>query len=218
LASYVLQHKNDLALPLRRFQIQKGCRGERHQEIRFRELYQADLDADEQDTLPGHSEAAPAVVTAESHAQLQLPQVPLHAHRRRLSEGFFRSIGLEDHTGVLRSLDKLPKIGPERVRALLLEETGASPKQAQACLDFAGIRTRDASFAERVRELGGGGEMVEQGIAELTAVLERVEAAVPGVICADLSIARGLDYYTGTVFESFLEGHESLGSICSGGR
>src|SRR5699024_749891 len=88
----------------------------------------------------------------------------------------------------------------------------------QACLDFAGIRTRDASFAERVRELGGGGEMVEQGIAELTAVLERVEAAVPGVIMADLSIARGLDYYTGTVFETFLAGHESLGSICSGGR
>src|SRR5699024_1888727 len=83
--------------------------------------------------------------------------------------------------------------------------------------DFAGIRTRDASFAERVRELGGGGEMVEQGIAELTAVLERVEAAVPGVICADLSIARGLDYYTGTVFESFLEGHESLGASGSGG-
>ncbi|HJG53090.1 MAG TPA: ATP phosphoribosyltransferase regulatory subunit, partial [Brachybacterium faecium] len=89
---------------------------------------------------------------------------------------------------------------------------------AQACLDFAAIRTRDASFADRVRELGGHGEMVEQGIAELSAVLERVEAAVPGVIMADLSIARGLDYYTGTVFETFVEGHEALGSICSGGR
>src|SRR5699024_3064925 len=135
-------------------------------------------------------EAEVAVVMAEILSRLPLPQVTIHANTRRLSEGFFRSIGLEDHTGVLRSLDKLPKIGPERVRALLLEETGASRKQAQACLD----------------------------IAELTAVLERVEAAVPGVICADLSIARGLDYYTGTVFESFLEGHESLGSICSGGR
>src|SRR5699024_2071757 len=146
---------------------------------RFREFYQADLDVVGQDTLPGHIEAEVAVVMAEILSRLPLPQVTIHANTRRLSEGFFRSIGLEDHTGELRSLDKLRKIGPE---------------------------------------LGGGGEMVEQGIAELTAVLERVEAAVPGVICADLSIARGLDYYTGTVFESFLEGHESLGSICSGGR
>ena len=99
-----------------------------------------------------------------------------------------------------------------------LRRHGLSEEQAQACLDFASIRTRDASFAERVRELGGSGEMVEQGIAELTAVLERVEAAVPGVILADLSIARGLDYYTGTVFETFVAGHEALGSVCSGGR
>jgi len=218
LARYVLQHQNDLAFPLRRFQIQKVWRGERPQEGRFREFYQADLDVVGQDSLPGHIEAEVAVVMAEILSRLPLPRVTIHANTRRLSEGFFRSIGLEDHTGVLRSLDKLPKIGPEKVRALLLEETGASPQQAQACLDFAGIRTRDGSFAERVRELGGSGEMVEQGIAELTAVLERVEAAVPGVICADLSIARGLDYYTGTVFETFLEGHEALGSICSGGR
>ena len=158
LARYVLQHQNDLAFPLRRFQIQKVWRGERPQEGRFREFYQADLDVVGQDTLPGHIEAEVAVVMAEILSRLPLPQVTIHANTRRLSEGFFRSIGLEDHTGVLRSLDKLPKIGPERVRALLLEETGASPKQAQACLDFAGIRTRDASFAERVRELGGGGE------------------------------------------------------------
>src|SRR5699024_960258 len=138
-----------------------------------------------------------------------LPQVTIHANTRRLSEGFFRSIGLEHHTGVLRSLDKLPRLGPERGRALLLGATGASPQQAQACLDFAGIRTRAASFGGRAREPGTG---------EVTAVLQRVGAAARGVTCAALSIARGLDYYTGTVFESFLEGQESLGSICSGGR
>lgn len=218
LARYVLEHQNDLAFPLRRFQIQKVWRGERPQEGRFREFYQADLDVVGQDTLPGHIEAEVAVVMAEILARLALPEVTIHVNTRRLSEGFFRSIGLQDHAAVLRSLDKLPKLGPEQVRRLLLEETGASPEQAEACLSFARIRSRDASFAEQVRELGGDGEMVEQGIAELTAVMERVEAAVPGVILADLSIARGLDYYTGTVFETFMAGHESLGSICSGGR
>ena len=218
LARYVLEHQNDLAFPLRRFQIQKVWRGERPQDGRFREFYQADLDVIGQDSLPGHIEAEVAIVMAEILDRLPMPAFTLHANTRRLSEGFFRSIGISDHSAVLRSLDKLPKIGDEAVRALLLEETGASPEQAQACLDFAAIRTRDASFADRVRELGGHGEMVEQGIAELSAVLERVEAAVPGVIMADLSIARGLDYYTGTVFETFVEGHEALGSICSGGR
>lgn len=218
LARYVLEHQNDLVFPLRRFQIQKVWRGERPQDGRFREFYQADLDVIGQDALPGHIEAEVAVVMAEILDRLPMPAFTIHANTRRLSEGFFRAIGLEDHTAVLRNLDKLPKIGADRVRELLLSEAGASPEQAQACLDFASIRTRDGSFAHQVRELGGTGEMVEQGIAELTAVLERVEDAVPGVILADLSIARGLDYYTGTVFETFVEGHESLGSICSGGR
>ena len=218
LARYVLEHQNDLVFPLRRFQIQKVWRGERPQDGRFREFYQADLDVIGQDSLPGHIEAEVAVVMAEILDRLPLPAFTIHANTRRLSEGFFRAIGLEDHTAVLRNLDKLPKIGGDKVRELLLSEAGASAEQAQACLDFASIRTRDGSFAQQVRDLGGTGEMVEQGIAELTAVLERVEAAVPGVILADLSIARGLDYYTGTVFETFVAGHESLGSICSGGR
>lgn len=218
LARYVLEHQNDLAFPLRRFQIQKVWRGERPQDGRFREFYQADLDVIGQDALPGHIEAEVAVVMAEILDRLPMPGFTIHANTRRLSEGFFRSLGFADHTAVLRSLDKLPKIGADAVHDLLVTEAGASPEQAGACLEFASIRTRDGSFAERVRALGAGGEMVEEGIAELTAVLERVEAAVPGVIMADLSIARGLDYYTGTVFETFVSGHESLGSVCSGGR
>ena len=218
LARYVLEHQNDLAFPFRRYQIQKVWRGERPQDGRFREFYQADLDVIGQDTLPGHIEADVAVVMAEILDRLPLPPVTIHVNTRRLSEGFFRAIGLQDLTAVLRSLDKLPKIGREAVRELLVSDAGASPEQAEKCLDFAQIRTRDDSFAQQVRDLGGSGETVEEGITELTAVMHRVEAAVPGVIRADLSIARGLDYYTGTVFETFVEGHESLGSICSGGR
>ena len=218
LARYVLEHQNDLAFPFRRFQIQKVWRGERPQDGRFREFYQADLDVIGQDVLPAHVESEVAIVMAEILSRLPLPAFSIHVNTRKLSEGFFRSLGFEDHTAVLRSLDKLPKIGEDAVRVLLVDEAGATAEQADAALAFAGIRSRDASFGDRVRALGGTGEMVEEGIAELTAVLERVEAAVPGVILADLSIARGLDYYTGTVFESFVEGHESLGSVCSGGR
>lgn len=218
LARYVLEHQNDLAFPLRRYQIQKVWRGERPQDGRFREFYQADLDVIGQDSLPGHVEAEVAVVMAEILSRLPLPPVRIHANTRRLSEGFFRSIGFADHTPVLRALDKLPKIGDEAVARLLREEAGATEEQAAAALAFAGIRTADASFAQQVRDLGGTGEMLEQGIAELTAVLERVEVAVPGVILADLSIARGLDYYTGTVYETVMLDHPEVGSICSGGR
>lgn len=218
LARYVLENQNELAFPFRRYQIQKVWRGERPQDGRFREFYQADLDIIGQDTLPSHMEAEVAVVMAEILASLPLPGFTIHANTRKLSEGFFRSLGLDDHAAVLRALDKLPKVGPDAVRKLLVETAGADERQADACLEFASITASDASFADRVRALGGTGEMVEEGIAELTAVLERVNAAVPGVIQADLSIARGLDYYTGTVFETFVEGHESLGSICSGGR
>lgn len=218
LARYVLEHQNDLAFPFRRYQIQKVWRGERPQDGRFREFYQADLDVIGQDTLPTHVEAEVAIVMAEILDRLPMPGFTIHVNHRRLSEGFFASLGLSDTPAVLRALDKLAKIGPEKVAQLLRLEAGASEGQARACLDFAAIRTPDASFADRVRELGGSGEMLEQGIAELTDVLARVEAAVPGTCVADLSIARGLDYYTGTVFETFIEGHESLGSICSGGR
>ncbi|MFC0675385.1 histidine--tRNA ligase [Brachybacterium hainanense] len=218
LARYVLEHQNDLSFPFRRYQIQKVWRGERPQDGRFREFYQADLDVIGQDSLPGHVEAEVAVVMAEILAQLPLPGFTIHVNNRKLSEGFFRSVGIQDHEAVLRGLDKLPKIGREAVHALLMDEAGASAAQADACLDFAGITSEDGSFADAVRGLGGSGELMEEGIAELTAVLARVQASVPGAIVADLSIARGLDYYTGTVFETFMTGHVSLGSICSGGR
>lgn len=218
LARYVLEHQNDLAFPLRRYQVQKVWRGERPQDGRFREFYQADLDVIGQDDLPRHVDAEVAIVMAEILADLPLPGFTIHANSRQLAEGFFRSQGLQDHETVLRVLDKLAKIGPEAVATLLREEAGADASQAEACLAFAEIRTEDDSFAEQVRALGGSGEQLEQGISELADVLRRVNAVVPGVCIADLSIARGLDYYTGSVFETFVTGHESLGSVCSGGR
>lgn len=119
---------------------------------------------------------------------------------------------------MLRSIDKLEKVGPEEVARLLQEEVGASPEQAAQALALADIRTSDTSFVERVRALGVTHELLEEGLTELADVVATLHRRAPGRAVADLSIARGLDYYTGTVYETVLVGHEQLGSICSGGR
>jgi histidyl-tRNA synthetase len=139
-----------------------------------------------------------------------------------VSEGFYRGLGLNDIEGVLRNIDKLDKIGADKVRELLVDETGASQQQAQLCLDLAGISGTDASVIGQVRALAEGNgvahELLEQGLNELEALLNAAAVRAPGTIEANLKIARGLDYYTGCVYESVLIGHEDLGSICSGGR
>ena len=131
-------------------------------------------------------------------------------------------MGLTDTAAVLRSIDKLEKIGAERVAEELQAEAGASADAAAAALELAQIRTEDASFVEQVRALAAKysveHELLDQGLTELAEVIEEASRRAPGKVLADLSIARGLDYYTGTVYETVLVGHESLGSICSGGR
>ncbi|MBV7412179.1 histidine--tRNA ligase [Dermabacteraceae bacterium TAE3-ERU27] len=218
LARYVLENQGKLAFPLRRFQIQKVWRGERPQDGRFREFYQADLDVVGLDTLPAHVETEVALVMADILSRLPLPGFTIHINNRRLSQSFFEALGLSDVPAVLRCLDKLRKIGPEAVKELLGKEAGADAKQAQACLDFAAICTPDDSFVQRVRDLGVTSPELEEGLAALADVVTGVNAQAPGTCVADLSIARGLDYYTATVYETFVHGHENLGSICSGGR
>lgn len=218
LARYVLEHQNDLAFPFRRFQIQKVWRGERPQDGRFREFYQADIDIIGQDTLPAHLDADVAIVMADVLGCLPLPGFQISINNRRLSESVFRALGLTDIAAVLRQLDKLAKVGPQAVKKDLMDAVGASKEQADGCLAFASIRADHTNLPERVAELGVAGEGIDAAVAELAFVIETVNASVPGACIADLSIARGLDYYTGTVFETFVNGNEDLGSICSGGR
>ena len=142
----------------------------------------------------------------------------MHVNNRKLAEGFYRGLGVEDHMAVLQRVDKLDKIGPDAVAALLVDELGLSAEAAAKCLELATICTPDTSFVERVRALGVQHELLDEGLAALAEVVEAAEAAVPGRLVADLKIARGLDYYTGTVYETEMAGFESLGSICSGGR
>ncbi|MBD8061244.1 histidine--tRNA ligase [Oceanitalea stevensii] len=218
LARYVLEHAGKLVFPFKRYQIQKVWRGERPQEGRFREFTQADVDVVGSETLPFHYEVELPLVMAEALSALPVPPVRIAVNNRKIAEGFYTGIGLTDVEGALRAIDKLAKIGPDAVAELLEKDAGATPEQARQALQLAAISGSDAGVAERVRALGVSTPLLEEGLSELVALVEAAEERVPGTVVADLSIARGLDYYTGSVYETTLVGHEDLGSICSGGR
>ncbi|ALO66825.1 histidine--tRNA ligase [Arthrobacter alpinus] len=217
-ARYVVENAGYLSFPFRRYQIQKVWRGERPQEGRAREFTQADIDVVADGVLPFRYDVELALVIAEALSALPIPAFKLRINNRKLAEGFYRGIGLTDTAGVLRSIDKLEKIGAERVAELLKNELGATDEQAAKALALASIRTEDTSFVAAVRALGVTDELMEEGLNELEQVISAAVKSAPGSVVADLSIARGLDYYTGTVYETVLVGHEQLGSICSGGR
>jgi histidyl-tRNA synthetase len=217
-ARYVLQNAGHLDFPLRRYQIQKVWRGERPQEGRYREFTQADIDIVGRDTLAFHHEVEVALVMADVFAALPIPKAVIKVNNRKLAEGFFRGAGATDPDAALRALDKLDKVGPERVVALLVAEAGLDAAGAQLCLELAEISGADESLADRVRALRVEHPLLDEGLHELVALVTAASARRPGAVVADLKIARGLDYYTGTVFETELAGYESLGSICSGGR
>ena len=216
-ARYVVEHAGRLQFPFRRYQIQKVWRGERPQEGRYREFTQADIDIVDAGELAPHFEAEVPLVVAEVFRQLPIGDFRIQVNNRRIPEGFYLGIGLTDVVGTLRIVDKLDKIGPDKVAALLVD-SGATPEQAQQCLALAGIRTEDLSFVERVRALGVQHPTLEEGLTALAGVIRTGLDLAPGTLVADLRIARGLDYYTGTVYETQLVGHESYGSVCSGGR
>jgi histidyl-tRNA synthetase len=216
-ARYVLEHAGKLQFPFRRYQIQKAWRGERPQEGRYREFRQADIDVVDRDTLPFHYDVELPLVVGDALAGLPLPPVRMLVNNRKLSQGFYRGLGLADPAEVIRVVDKLDKLGPSGVAAGLAA-VGATAAQAKACLALAEIRAPDPSFVAAVQALGVTDPLLDEGLAELSAVVEAAAEHAPGLLQADLRIARGLDYYTGTVYETVLVGHESLGSVCSGGR
>ncbi len=218
LARYVLEHAGKLVFPFKRYQIQKVWRGERPQEGRFREFTQADVDVVGAETLPFHYEVELPLVMAEALAALPIPPVRIAVNNRKIAEGFYTGIGLTDVDAALRAIDKLAKIGPDAVAELLRSDAGATAEQARQALELAAISGTDASVADRVRALGVTNDLLEEGLGELVALVEAASRRVPDTVVADLSIARGLDYYTGSVYETTLVGHEDLGSICSGGR
>ena len=219
-ARYVLEHSGKLEFPFRRYQIQPAWRGERPQEGRYRQFTQADIDVVGRDELPFHHDVEVVRVMVEALDSLPLPNFSFQVNNRKLIQGFYRGLGIPDVTAAIRQIDKLDKQPADAVKALLVSEAGATEEQAQQCLELATIRVADTSFVERVRALGVEDELLDQGLVELAAVVDGCASAVNDHVTleANLRIARGLDYYTGTVLEVFMAGYERLKSVAGGGR
>lgn len=225
LARYVAEHEHELSFPFRRYQMQRVYRGERAQRGRFREFYQCDIDVIGKDALSVRYDAElPAVIFAV-FSELAIGKFTIQLNNRRLMRGYFESLGVADaalQMAVLREVDKLDKRGADHVRETLTGEGfGLSGEVVEKILGFVQIRsTGHADALARLDALGQGGEDLNLGVAELRQVLEAVKAlGVPETHYAlNFSIARGLDYYTGTVYETLLDDYPQIGSICSGGR
>ena len=225
LARYVAEHEHELAFPFRRYQIQRVYRGERAQRGRFREFYQCDIDVVGKDALSIRFDAESLAVIHAVFSELGIGDFTVQLNNRKLMRGFFEGLGIADgdrQMAVLREVDKLDKRGVDAVRETLIGEGfELSAETVKKILDFVAVRsTSHADALARLDALGQGSDTFNQGLAELREVLELVHAlGVPeSDYCLNLSIARGLDYYTGTVYETQLDGYPQIGSICSGGR
>jgi histidyl-tRNA synthetase len=216
-ARYVVENAGKLQFPLRRYQIQKCWRGERPQEGRYREFLQADIDVVDRDTLPTHYEAELPLIIADVLGGLPIPPIRIQVNNRKVLQGFYRGLGIADPDEAIRVVDKIDKIGPAGVLNELVAG-GATDEAAALCVKLAEISTPDSSFVDAVKALGVKDPLLDEGLDELAMVVEAARAHAPGLCYAELKIARGLDYYTGTVYETQLQGFERAGSICSGGR
>ena len=225
LARYVAEHEHDLAFPFRRYQMQRVYRGERAQRGRFREFYQCDIDVVGKDALSiRHDAEIPAVINAV-FAALAIGEFTISLNHRRLLRGFLEGLGIDEgerQAAVLRELDKLDKRGMEAVQATLVGgDFGLDAAAVDKLMAFSRVRStgHDDALA-KLDALGAGTQNLEQGRDDLREVLAQLRAmGVPESRYAlNLSIARGLDYYTGIVYETTLDAHPEIGSICSGGR
>ena len=221
LAKYVALHANELSFPFRRYQIGKVYRGERAQRGRFREFYQADIDIIGDGKLDILNEAEIPSIIYTIFRRFGLKRFTIRVNNRKLLNGFYALLGLSGQAGdIMRTVDKLDKIGAEKVRVILIEDCGVSEEQADEILRFIAIRGTNAEVLDALHAWSGKNEVFDTGLAELTAVAAQLSAfGVPEENFAiDLTIARGLDYYTGTVYETTLDDHREIGSVCSGGR
>lgn len=221
LAKYVALHCSELAFPFRRFQISKVYRGERAQRGRFREFYQADIDIIGDGKLDILNEAEIPAIIYKVFRGFGLTRFQIHVNNRKILNGFYAMLGLTEKSGdIMRTVDKLDKIGADKVKLILLEDCGLTEAQADEILKFIAIRGTNAQVISALEGYAGKNEVFDLGLSELKAVTANLAAfGVPEEnFAVDLTIARGLDYYTGTVYETTLLDHPEIGSVCSGGR
>ena len=221
LAKYVALHYGELSFPFRRYQIGKVYRGERAQRGRFREFYQADIDIIGDGKLDIVNEAEIPSIIYKTFTTLGLKRFQIRLNNRKILNGFYAILGLTEKSGdIMRTVDKLEKIGAEKVTVILTEDLGLDTEQAKAILDFMAITGTNAEVLAALESYRGKNELLDLGLDELTTVTKYLAAfGVPEEnFAVDLTIARGLDYYTGTVYETCMLDHPEIGSICSGGR
>ena len=221
LAKYVALHYGELAFPFRRYQIGKVYRGERAQRGRFREFYQADIDIIGDGKLDIVCEAEIPSIIYRTFTALGLRRFRIRVNNRKILNGFYAMQGLAEKSGeIMRTVDKLDKIGAEKVGALLTDELGLTAEQASEILTFIAIRGTNAEVIAALEGYAGRNGIFDTGLSELQTVVRYLSAfGVPEEnFAVDLTIARGLDYYTGTVYETTLLDHPEIGSVCSGGR
>ncbi len=221
LAKYVALHQNDLCFPFRRFQISKVYRGERAQRGRFREFYQADIDIIGDGKLDILNEAEIPAIIYRVFKGFGLSRFQIRVNNRKILTGFYTMLGLSEQSGeIMRTVDKLDKIGAQKVHGLLLEACGTTAEQADEILKFIAIKGTNTEVLTALKAYVGKNEIFDLGYEELVAVTANLAAfGVPeDNFAVDLTIARGLDYYTGTVYETTLLDHPEIGSVCSGGR
>ena len=221
LAKYVALHYGELVFPFRRYQIGKVYRGERAQRGRFREFYQADIDAIGDGTLDVSNEAEiPAIIYA-TFSKFGFRKFQIHVNNRKILNGFYAINGMQEKSAeIMRTVDKLDKIGEEKVKQLLIDEVKMLPCKVENVLDFMAIKGSNAEVVSALERYRGMNETFDEGLDELIAVTANLkEFGVPEEhFTIDLTIARGLDYYTGTVYETIMTEHPEIGSVCSGGR
>ncbi len=221
LAKYVALHYNDLTFPFRRFQIGKVYRGERAQRGRFREFYQADIDIIGDGKLSVLNEAEIPAIIYRTFSALGLKRFLIRVNNRKILNGFYAMLNLAERSqDIMRTVDKLDKIGPEKVEAILTGDLGVSQAQALEILSFISINGETQAVLSALEQWRGRSETFDQGLEELKTVVKYLGGfGVPAEnFAVDLIIARGLDYYTGTVYETILLDHPEIGSVCSGVR
>ena len=221
LAKYVALHYNELSFPFRRYQIGKVYRGERAQRGRFREFYQADIDIIGDGKLDITNEAEIPSIIYQTFTSLGLTRFQIRVNNRKILNGFYAMLGLTEQSGdIMRTVDKLDKIGAGKVRTCLTEDVGLTAEQADEIMRFISITGSNRRVLDALAGYQGRHELFDQGLEELNTVTRYLSAfGVPEEnFAVDLTIARGLDYYTGTVYETTLLDHPEIGSVCSGGR
>lgn len=219
LARYTVEHMNDLSFPFKRYQIGKVYRGEKAQKGRFREFYQCDIDTIGMGELSLVNDAEFPVVIFHTFKDLGFTDFTIHLNNRKILKGFFASLGIEDSMNVLRTVDKLDKIGEESVLEELAE-SGVDKASGEKILEFIKIGGSVDEILEQLRDLNIENEIFLEGLDEITQVVGYMRdfGIDEDSFDIDLKIARGLDYYTGTVYETTLDNYPKIGSVCSGGR